>query len=269
MRGILRKILREAWIGTLLFGGAFLLVEILLNLMLPQILSQTRAFVGIPFIRNVIGALLGVDFEGEVTAQVMQAIVWVHPVVLAIVWAHGIMFCTRYPAAEIDRGTIDWLLALPVSRRAIYLCETIGSLISGWTILAFGAIGYMIGSQAMSPELRPRLAVVMLILFNLFCVYIAVCGLAFLISSMSDRRGRAVFTVFGVVLASFLLSFLAQFWDPASGIAFLSVLDYYQPATILRTGAVSIGDVGTLLTVGIVSWAAGCEITARRNICTT
>ena len=270
MRGIFKKIIREVWIGTLLFSIAFLLVEILLNMILPLLLDQMGDMLDrLPFIRDFLGALLGVDVEGEISAQLMQAFVWVHPVVLTLIWAHEIFFCTRFPAGEIDRGTIDVLLGMPVSRRKVYLCETIGWLTSGLIILSFGAVGYLIGSRGMDAEARPEFGFILLVLLNLFCVYIAVGGLAYFVSSLCDRRSRAVSIVFSLVLGSFLINFLAQFWPPAESFAFLSVLDYYQPAQVMNAGAIPMGDVAALLAMGTVSWIIGGEIIARRNICTT
>jgi ABC-type transport system involved in multi-copper enzyme maturation permease subunit len=270
MRGVLKKILRETWLATVLFSLALLLVEVLLNLVLPQVLSQMDEMMArMPFMRDFVAALLGIDIEGEITAQLMQAFVWVHPTVLMLLWAHEAMFCTRFPAGEVDRGTIDVLLALPVSRRSIYLCETIGFLGGGVLMIGAGAMGYAIGSQAVPLEIRPGWGLVMLILINLLCLYIAIGGVTFLISSLSERRGRAIFAVFAIVVGSFLVNFLAQFWAPAESFAFLSVIEYYQPANILRNGSLPLGDISVLLGVGAVAWIAGSEISARRNICTT
>lgn len=270
MQGVLSKVLREIWVGTLLFAGALFLVEVLLNVVLPLILERSGQIIAqMPFVREFLAALLGISIEGEITAQLMQAFVWVHPVVLALLWAHEILVCTRFPAGEIDRGTVDMLLALPVSRRRIYGCETLGWLASGACLLLAAGLGYAVGSQAMAPELRPPPASIVLVLFNLFSVYVAVGGPAFLVSSFSERRGRAVFAIFALLLASFLISVLAQFWDPARRLAFLSVLDYYQPAMILRSGAIPWGDILTLWAVGALGWLGGMEITARRSICTT
>ena len=49
---------------------------------------------------------------------------------------------------------------------------------------------------------------------ELFCCVFGSGWLCFLISSVSDRRGRAMGVVFAVLLASFLINFVAQFWDP-------------------------------------------------------
>ena len=74
--------------------------------------------------------------------------------------------------------------------------------------------------------------------------------------------------VFGIVLASFLLNFVAQFWEPARRIAFLGLVEYYQPAQILQSGTFPIGDGAVLLLVGGSTWILGGEVFARRSICT-
>ena len=70
------------------------------------------------------------------------------------------------------------------------------------------------------------------------------------------------------MLASLLLNFLAQFWEPAEQVAFLSVMTYYQPAQILRSGQLSAGDVTVLLVTATAMWLVGGEVVARRSICT-
>ena len=132
-----------------------------------------------------------------------------------------------------------------------------------------GAIGYAVGSQAIPLEYLPGFSRVLLVLFNLFCLYAAVGGFAFMVSSLSEHRGRAVFAIFATVLASFLLNFLAQFWTLAEPFAFLSVLEYYQPAMILKTGKLVVSDIAVLLIAAVAFWIAGCEFSARRNISTT
>ena len=72
-----------------------------------------------------------------------------------------IVLCTRMPAGEIDRGTIDVLLSLPVSRRAVYWSESIVWLITGVLILVMGLIGHRITAPVMPEEMRPELSSVM------------------------------------------------------------------------------------------------------------
>ena len=269
MRGLFTKTLHEVWLTTMLFGFALLTVEALLTYILPQLHKGLDGFVNeIPFLRSMLATLLGSELGDGLSARTMQAFLWVHPVVLALVWAHEITFCTRMPAGEIDRGTIDVLLCLPVSRRAVYLCESIMWLVTGGGVLLMGLLGHRIAVAAMPQEMRPELSCAILVTVNLYFVYVAVGGVACLVSACSDRRGRAMAIVFGIVLTSFLLNFVAQFWEPAKQVEFLGVLNYYQPTQILQNGDLPVRDLAVLLLVGGSAWLLGGEVVARRSICT-
>ena len=126
MRGLLLKTWHEVWLMTLLFGLALLTVIALLTFVYPQFQEELIEIIDrLPFIRPMITSMLGSDVGDKLNAQNLQAILWVHPIVLTLLWAHAIVFCTRLPAGEIDRGTIDVLLGLPVSRRTVYYSEAI------------------------------------------------------------------------------------------------------------------------------------------------
>jgi beta-exotoxin I transport system permease protein len=269
MRGLLGKTIREVWLTTLLFGLALMAVKAVLTYVLPQIqVGLSEVLDQIPFVKPFLSALLATETGDEITARTMQAFLFVHPAVLSLIWALEIVICTRVPAGEIDRGTIDFLLGLPVSRRAVYASETIVWLAAGIIVITMGFVGHRLASPAMPAEMRPELTTSVIVLSNLFCVYVAVGGVAFLVSSFCNRRGKAVGIVFAVVLSSFLLNFVSQFWAPAKQFAFLSVLEYYRPALVMRSGQFPVGDVIVLLSIGLVAWTIGGEVMARRNICT-
>lgn len=269
MRGLLVKNVREAWLATLLFSLGYMAFMALLTYVLPQVLSGMETiFQRMPFVKTLIGVLLGTEIGGTITTRTMQAFIWVHPVALALVWAHEIMLCTRMPAGEIDRGTIDVLLGWPVSRRQVYMSQSIVWLVSGIWILAMGLIGHRLSASLIVDSLQQDLSREILVMANFLCLYLAVGGITLLVSACSDRRSHAVAIVFALLLISFLLSFLAQFWDPARHVSFLCVLKYYQPANLLQTGQLPGSDFAVLLGIGGVSWLLGCEIVARRSICT-
>ena len=79
---------------------------------------------------------------------------------------------------------------------------------------------------------------------------------------------RILVAAFTVVVMSFLLSFLAQYWEPAKSLSFLSMLHYYKPLLILREAAWPVRDMVTLAACGAVFWLAGGLQFARRDICT-
>lgn len=215
MRGVLSKIFIEQRLQCLGFSIGLCIIMGLLTALLPKVLGDIHhVFDRLPFLKPLITALLGVDPGQKLSGAMSQAFLWVHPTVLTLVWAHEVISCTRLPAGEIDRGTIDFLLGLPVSRMKLFLCELIGWLVTGLLILLSGYCGHLLASIYHEPSMRPPLEVTAYIMVNLLAVYIAVGGFAFLVSAISDRRGRAMGVIFAVLLSSFLINFVAQFWDP-------------------------------------------------------
>lgn len=269
MRGLLLKTWYEAWLMTLLFGCGLLVFNSLLTFVIPLMQEGMLDILErLPFVRPFFTAILGTEFGAEINARTLQAFIWVHPTILALLWAHAIVFCTRLPAGEIDRGTIDVLLGLPVSRRTVYYGEVLAWVVLGLAILLMGFAGHCLTASSSPEQMRPDLSRELTVLSNLYCVYLAVGGLAFLVSSLSDRRGRAMAVAFAIVMVSFLLNFVAQFWEPAKDFAFLGILEYYRPAQILQNSAFPTTDVATLLAVATVAIVAGGEVMARRSICT-
>ncbi len=267
--GLIDKAVREVWPMTLLCGAGILLVSAVLAAVLPSFQDElTDSLLQLQFFQTIFRALLGTDLGGQFGPEAFQSIAWVHPVVLALTWAHAVIYCTRIPAGEVDRGTIDVLFGLPVSRWGLYVSETAVWLASGACIIILAWVGNLIGNATLEPALRPSPLRLLPIIANLYCLYIAVGGVAWLVSASSDRRGRAIGIVFGIVLASFLLNFLAQFWQPAQFISFLGILNYYQPIRVLQATAFPILDIVVLLVFGAAMWGIGGAIFARRNICT-
>ncbi|HIE98004.1 MAG TPA: hypothetical protein EYG03_07040 [Planctomycetes bacterium] len=269
MKGLLRKIFLEVRWPVLFLAIGLALVMALLTGLLPKVLGDIdKVFEKLPFVKPLITALLGMDPGDAFTAQMMQAFLWVHPTVLSLLWAHELMYCSRMPAGEIDRGSVDFLLGLPVSRWKLYLTETTGWILSGLFILSAGFVGHWLASSALEPRMRPGAFATFSIMANLMAVYLAVGGLAFMVSCSSDRRGRAVGIMFAILLMSFLLNFIAQFWDPAKTVSFLSVMQYYRPAVVIQSGQFPVRDICILVGLASVFWIAGGVIFRRRSICT-
>src|SRR6266404_2814528 len=201
-RGLLIRAFRESWPATLLLGLVLMGVEAALAFVLPKFGSQmSEQWLQLDFARGIMQAMLGTVIGNRIGPQMFQSIAWVHPVVLALTWAHALVSCTRVPAGEVDRGTADVLLGLPVSRWEVFISETIVWLGCGAAILAAALAGNLLGGLGLPAEQRPPLARVLIVLINLYCLYASVGGLACLVSSFSNRRGRAITIVFLVLLA--------------------------------------------------------------------
>jgi ABC-2 type transport system permease protein len=172
------------------------------------------------------------------------------------------------PCGEIDRGTIDLTLTLPVTRWAVLRSEAVVWLLFAVVLLGLGMLGYLVGRSYVAPEARPDISRTLIVLANCFCLYLAVGGLAWCVSASFDRRGPALALVFLILLASFLLNFLGPFWSVAKRFSFLGLLDYYRPMIILRDGAVPWSDMAVLLVIAAALWLVAGVTFSRRDICT-
>jgi ABC-2 type transport system permease protein len=247
-----------------LFGA-----EAALAYVLPTFEAQLADTVRqIGFLKTFVGVMLGVNISDQLGPEAIQAYAWVHPVVLALAWAHVLVCCTRTPAGEIDRGTADVTFTLPVTRWEIQGSETAVWLVATAIVLALTLLGYWFGGSFTTdgePLVWTRLLIV---LANFFCLNLAVGGLTWLVSAWCDRRGTAIAIAFIVLLSSFLLNFLAQFWSVAERLSFLGLLNYYRPVFIFRDGTVPWHDIAILLAAAAGFWIAAGVVFSRRDVCT-
>ncbi len=268
-RGLLSKAIRETALATGLFAMALATLEGMFAVLLPTFMSEAaESWLQVSFVRKIISGVLGTDVVATTAVLAAAAIAWSHPIVVTMLWTHGITTCTRLPAGEVDRGTIDTLLGLPISRGWLYVLDTVVPFAGGVFIVVMGVVGSVIGRTFVEPELRFPVGAVHIVTVNLFAEYVLVAGAACLVSSLSSRRGRAIGVVFAFVLSSYVMHFLAPFWTFAESIAPLNLLSYYQPMTILRDGTWPIGDIAVLFGFGMAMWLAGAIIFTRRDICT-
>lgn len=267
-RGLLAKAWRETWPIVLCCTLGVMLIEVVEAYTLLKFQRQVFKITShLPFVQQLIRSFLGTAAADQISPEMLPAIAWAHPIALAIIWGHAIAYCTRMPAGEVDRGTIDVLLGLPVSRRELYISETAMWLSSAVIVLLAWVGGNVLGTTLAEGVSIPTERLVALGV-NLFCLYVAVGGLAWLVSALSDRRGRAVVVVLAFVLFAFLLNYLAPFWEFAQQLSFLSILHYYVPLTVFRDGSWPLPDMAILLAIAAFFWTCGALVFSRRDLST-
>lgn len=268
-RGLLIKGVREAWLMTVLTGLGLMAFETVVAYTFWSYRDMlTSDLMQIDFLKNAISTLVGADTSRAFGPDALSALAWTHPIVLALAWAQAITLCTRIPAGEIDRGTVDILLGLPISRWELYICETLVLLGGGLVLVALALGGDTLGNLPVPIEDRLKVANKIMTLCNFYAIYLTVGAFSFFVSSLCDRRGRAIGIVFAVLLVQFLWNFLAPYWQPARDFNFLTFLSYYQPMPILINGIFPFKNILVLAGIAIPLWVAGGIILSRRDVCT-
>ena len=180
---------------------------------------------------------------------------YVHPLVLAIVCIWAVGRAAGAVAGEIDRGTMELLLAQPVPRHRVVLAHLCVDLVAipllclslwagNW--IGVGLFGHIDAAAAPTVrELRADPRVLAPGLWNTAALVLAVSGYTMWISATGRFRGRTLGVAVLVTLVQFLVNVVGEMWDDAAFLRPFTVFYYYQPQQIIlkHRWTVELGDV--------------------------
>lgn len=190
----------------------------------------------------------------------------VHPLALTVFAAAVVSIAARCPAGEVDRGTLDLLLALPIARRELVAASIVllQLVLWGLTAVVWSGLRYGLALGAIPPP--ANLAAFGWVVVNLWALFSAVAGIATLVSTRVTEQGRVTAIVISFLVLSFFVNLIASIWEPARFADVVSLFHYYQPHPIVRGGGAPLGDLGVLLGVALVANAAAFAVFGRRDI---
>lgn len=264
---ITRKFARESWLllAVVVYADVFFVVLFVwaMQAMGPQ-LMEFMSSVG--FLRNILEMAYGISIEGMVSSNTLFAICYLHPVILALSWGFVIASASKFIAGEIDQGTADLLLALPV-HRATVMASGAWVWVAGAVVIALcPLLGIWIGTRLFEPSEPIRFGRFAIVSVNFLAINVAIGALTAMVSSFVRRRGHAVAVIVALAIAWMAMNFLQSLLPAVEQLKFLSLLNYYQPADISRDGLWPVSDLLVLGSVTIVSLLIGLTAYCRRDI---
>ncbi len=195
-------------------------------------------------------------------AMDLLSIGYVHPVMQFVfcIWAVG--RASGAIAGEIDRGTMELLLAQPIARSRLILahflvdCVAIpclclalfaGNLLGAWSIDPITVppppkhikVPFKLPGND-DPELRKQLEINATRFVRALPVVggliFGLTGLTMWMSAMGRYRWRVMGAAVTVVLLMFLVNVLGQMWGPAGWLRPATIFYYYQPQQVVAEG---------------------------------
>jgi ABC-2 type transport system permease protein len=200
-------------------------------------------------------ALLGgsIDF---VTPRGWLSTALVHPIVLALQTAGALVVASGAVAGELERGTLELVMARPVTRLRYLSAKAVAALLTVTSVNVGGIVGVLIARTTLSDLSGLSLAGVARVFLGEWAVFTLFSMLAILWSSASSLRSRATAAAVGSVVGLFFLNFASLLFDGARRAGYLSPFHYFRPSEVLA-GASQAGDVIVLLSV-----ATACAVLA-------
>lgn len=228
-------------------------------------LEEQQGFSGIvamlpPFAQQMMGGVFS-------SFAAMVAFGYFHPIVITVFVGLAIVLASE-PAADVESGVVDLVLARPVPRRdlvtrsMLMLALTTSGIAGLMMAASYGAVRVLAPVGA-----GPRLEILGRLAVNLVGVA-WVCGSASLAASaMGRRRGAAAGAVGILALALYLLDFLAGVWPRLRPYGPLSPFHYFRPLEIVTgMGTRWTADVLVLAIAGAVLCGVAYAVFARRDV---
>jgi ABC-2 type transport system permease protein len=190
---------------------------------------------------------------------------FIHPIAVGLGLVFSVGFSGAAIAGERQRGTLEVLLARPISRRRVYLTALVASLLFVAITIAALTLGALAGSALVGrvTELGPgNLPVLWLNGALLFGAFAAISLAA---SASFDRLTPALGLSLAFVLVSYFLDVIGQLWPDAAFLQPYSLFHYLDARAAL-TGLPDPADFAVLGGVIAVAVAYALVVFPRRDL---
>jgi ABC-2 type transport system permease protein len=184
------------------------------------------------------------------------ALGFVHPISVALVCVYAVGFATSAVAGERQRGTLEVLLARPISRRSLYVTLLVSCLTFIAVVVAAQVIGSFVGALLSGVANEVAAGNLVVLWLNGVLLYAAFAAIGLAASVSFDRLGPPLGITLGVVVVAYFLQILGTLWPDAKGLQPYSLFQYLH-AKDVASGVLHPLDflvLGVVFTAGVV-WA--------------
>jgi ABC-2 type transport system permease protein len=198
------------------------------------------------------------DFGGGDVFSLGGAIAlgYIHPIAIILVAIFAVGFSTTAIAGERQRGTLEVILARPLSRLSLYGTILVALILFLALVLAAAIAGTIIGATlaGVAGELPfERLPVLWL---NGMLLWGAIGAIGLAASVSFDRLTPAVGVTVAIVIVAYFLEILGSLWPDAKGLQQYSLFHYLAARDVLSG---TVNAAGLLVLAGVaavaIAWA--------------
>jgi ABC-2 type transport system permease protein len=227
---------------------------------------------------QMVQAMIGGEDIEINRASDMMSIAYVHPLVLTILCLWAIGRASIAIAGEIDRGTMELLLAQPIRRTQVVLAHLLVDAIVFPALALALWMGTYCGTwwMGLQAETNPMKHVdpwrFVQALPCILALLFSVSGLTMWLSAMGRSRGRVGGLAITLVLSMFLINVLGQIWEEQLGwLRPWTIFYHYRPQPIIQRGLWNqdsrvLLHLLTLAGVGVVGYLLAWTTFRRRDL---
>jgi len=214
--------------------------------------------------------LSGVPFTEVATHAGRVALAFVDPVIVLAATVWGITRGSDAVSGQLERGTLEMVLAQPVRRLAVFVTQALAT-----TAAAALLCGVLFAAVYTAVSLGPWAGKVDPLRFvpaacNVFGLMVCMAGIAACVSAADSYRWRTIGILCGFYVFSILAKLVGRLSTSLGWVGYLSILNAYEPQRLVGDPSTSWPLLatydGVLLGLGVAAYAIGAVIFCRRDL---
>lgn len=258
---------RGLFLSLVALWGAFPWIYIWLSSQIPMPAFQDVLLRAIP---QDWQRLSGVPFSEVATHVGRVALAFVDPVVVLAATVWGITRGSDAVSGQLDRGTMEMVLAQPVDRTELFVSQALATTSAAAALAAVLWLGTWLGiasgpwAGAVSPSRYVPAAA------NVFGLMVCIAGLSSLVSALDCHRWRSIGILCGFYVFSILAKLIGRMSRPFEWVGYLSILNAYEPQRLVggttESWMLLARYDGILLGIGLAAYVLGAVAFAKRDL---
>ena len=212
-----------------------------------------------PGIMKAAGFTAGMNtLIGSVATGLYGMIVLMFPMIFYIILGNKLI------AGYVDRGSMAYLLATPNKRVKIALTQALCMWVSIGILITYVTVAIIVISALMHPG---SLDIGKLVLMNVvvYFLHIAISGICFFASCISDDTKRSFTIGAGIPIVFFLIKMLANMGGKVENMKYFTIFTLFNTADIIG-GKNVVLPIIILVTIAIVLYGIGIYIFSKRDL---
>lgn len=205
---------------------------------------------------------INTDFFGKIEnylAGEQFSITWQALVSVLVIGRAGVAI-----AGEVERGTMNFLLAQPVSRGRLYF----GKYLSGLAALVIFIIFSTLAAMPLANLFSVHYSVVGFFDLALICLAFgwAIFAASFLVSALSSERSRVYIWIGGTILFMYVVDIVSKLKESLSDLRYASAFHYLDINAFFIAHQINWADLAVFGAVIVIGTVGGWFIFNRRDI---
>jgi ABC-2 type transport system permease protein len=234
------------------------------------------------FMPELVEQLMPVSFAQIATSTGRIAVAYDDPIVLLLVTVWGISRGSDAVAGELNRGTMEMLLAQPLTRLGVLATQAAVTL-GGAALLASAALlGTIVGLASVTLEQPVSASAFVPAALNLFAITVFLAGLSTLVSSAANYRSHVIGLVGACYAVSMIVKIVGRLAPGWGWLGYGSFFTPFEPQLLVADperawrywahatdGALELGGLGydsILIGLGLAGYLAAAVIFYRRDL---